>query len=316
LVDWFDPLSITRLWRWIRCHRIEILHTHTPRDYYIAAVATLGTSTVNIGSRHHLQPISHGWIKKPFLRRFATMIAVSDAVRDGILNSGVLDPDRVQTIHNGIDTDRDLPARDGLRRRAQLDLSKPVIGFVGRLCPDKGVETLLVSVQRLVQQGWSDLQVFLVGDDLTGGRYKARLQRLIRDLGLKARVHLFGYVEDAARAAADFDIQVVCSDAEPFGLVTLEGMAHSHPVVATASGGSPEIIRDGIDGFLVPPRDPVALAATIHLLLTRPELRRRIGAEAKSRVARRFTLRRMLDKTESVYLQRHRERRPRNSTSL
>jgi glycosyltransferase involved in cell wall biosynthesis len=78
-------------------------------------------------------------------------------------------------------------------------------------------------------------------------------------------------------------------------------MAHRHPVVATSSGGSPEIVRDGIDGLLVPPERPQALAERLDRLLSTPELRRRLGAEGRRRVEERFTLADMLDRTAAVY---------------
>jgi glycosyltransferase involved in cell wall biosynthesis len=301
LVDWFEPSGCLRLRRWLQLQAIQILHTHTPRDYYLAAVASLGTPVCNIGTRHQLFPIGARWLKRPFLRRFAAMIAVSEAVRRCLLASRVIAPDKVVTIHNGIDITRSLPARDGLRRAVGLTATIPVIGFVGRLCPEKGIETVLVAARDLIAHGWPDLKLFIVGDDPAGGRYARWLRRLVAAYDLQAAVHFFGYVEDAARACADFDVQVICSHAEPFGLVTLEGMAHRHPVVATTTGGSREIVRHGVDGFLVPPGDAVALAHHLRQLLDRPHLRRRLGENARQRVEDAFSLERMLVATEALY---------------
>ena len=146
-------------------------------------------------------------------------------------------------------------------------------------------------------------RVFLLGDDpRPGGAYGAELRRLAGEPGLAGRVHFFGWVEDAEAAAADFDVQVVCSRAEPFGLATLEGMARGRAAVATtAAGGSPEIIRDGVDGLLVPPDDPEALARSLDRLLGDPALRRRLGAAARRRAAADFSLAAMLDRVEAVY---------------
>jgi glycosyltransferase involved in cell wall biosynthesis len=300
-VDWFDPWSVIRLRRWLRRRNIQILHSHNPRDYYLAAVASNRTRVVNVGSRHHLRPLRHRYLKRPFLHRFAVMIAVSNAVRQRLCASRVIDPGRVVTIHNGIDVDRELPRRNGLRHRVDLDSVTPVVGYVGRLCPDKGVETLLEAIRLLREAGRSDLRVFVVGEDQCHGRYRRKLERMAHDLNLAQSVHFFGYVDDAARAAADFDVQVVCSRAEPFGLVTLEAMAHQHPVVATAAGGSLEIVRDGIDGFLVPPGDAPRLAEKLLRLLADPELRQRLGARGRARVVEKFSLSCMLDRTEAVY---------------
>lgn len=301
LVDWFDPLTVYRLRRWLRERRVQILHTHLPRDYYLAAVATLGTPVVNIGTRHQLYPLSQVWLKRPFLNRFAAMIAVSEAVRQRLLASGVMPPEKVCTVYNGVALERQRPTAAGLRQAVGLGRDTPVIGFVGRLCPEKGIETLLAAAKLLITNGSLDLRLFIVGDDPAGGRYARQLRQLVARYGLTGAVHFFGYVEDAADACADFDVQAVCSTAEPFGLVTAEAMARHRPVVATAAGGSGEIVRDGVDGFLVPPGDPVRLARRLGELLARPALRRRLGRNARRRIEQCFSLEQMLDRTETIY---------------
>ncbi len=300
LVDWFEPRGMALLRAWLRRERFDVLHAHTPRDYYVAAVATLGLPTACIATRHLLQPIAWAGPKRPLLRRMRVVVAVSDAVRRALLACGAFAPDRIVTIPNGIDTGRSLPSRDGLRRGLGLGGEEPVVGLVGRLAPDKGVDVLIDAVA-LLRPRWPRLRTFILGDDPAGGGYLEALRRRAVARGLEGTVHFFGYVDDADLACADFDIQVVGSRAEPFGLATLEGMAHAHPVVATDAGGSREILRHGVDGFLVPPGDAAALARQLDRLLADPDLRRRIGAEARRRVESRFPLARVLDRTEAVY---------------
>jgi len=303
LVDWFEPLSISRLTWWLRRQRIEILHTHLPRDYFIAAVATLGTNICNVGSRHHLLPISQPSVKRPFLSRFQALISVSEAVRRSLIRSRVMDPTRLVTVHNGIDVplgsngSADVP---GLRTIAGVSADAPVIGCVGRLCPAKGIETLLAAAG-LLRPRWPGLKVLLVGDEQGSGEYTEHLRLLIDQRGLDETVVFTGYVDGAAALAAELDVQVVCSRAEPFGMVTLEAMSNAVPVVVTDSGGSPEIVRDGVDGYLVPPGDAEVLALRLDLLLGDLELRRRLGMQGRQRVQREFTRRRMIDHTEAVY---------------
>jgi glycosyltransferase involved in cell wall biosynthesis len=302
LVDWFEPVTISRLRRWLVSQRIQVLHTHLPRDYYIAAVATLGTAVLNIGTRHQLHPISLPWLKRPFLRRFETMIAVSEAVRRGVVAAGVLPAERVVTIHNGIEIGPDPqagPATD-LRTAAGIAPEAPVIGCVGRICPSKGLETLIDAVVRL-RPRWPDLKVLFLGDAPDGGLFQDELQRLAERLGVAEAIVFCGYVDNAGQAGAAFDIQVVSSLAEPFGLVTLEAMSHGIPVVVTNSGGSPEIVRDGQEGFLVQPGDGAAMAARIEQLLLAPALRRELGGRGRRRVAAIFSRERMLDGVEETY---------------
>jgi len=275
LVDWYEPVSVSRLRRWLVRRDIQILHTHLPRDYFIAATATLGTGVLNVGSRHQLHRISLPVLKRPFLSRFSAMIAVSQAVRRGLTASEIMDPERVVTIPNGIEWDG-------------IDLSSIDLRGSAGGGP--------------VKSRWPDFQLFILGDGPGVNDYVKSLQRLAVRLDLGRQVHFFGYVDNAASACAAFDVQVVSSQAEPFGLVTVEAMAQGLPVAVTNSGGSPEIVRDGVEGFLVPPGDADVLARRLDCLLDSPGLRREMGRRGRERVRRRFTLDHMLDATEALYM--------------
>ena len=156
---------------------------------------------------------------------------------------------------------------------------------------------------------WPTLQVLLVGDGGQRRGFKASLARLARSTGLDDRVHFLGYVPDAGRRLGELDVLVVPSRAEPFGLVTLEAMAAGVPVIATDAGGSPEIIRHGREGFLVPPGDEAALAARLNDLLGKPLLRRECGQRGREHFRALYTDDMMVESTEAVY-RRALERRP------
>jgi len=301
LVDWYEPVSVARLRRWLVREDIQILHTHLPRDYFIAAAASLGTDVINVGSRHQLNPISLPVLKRPFMSRFRAMIGVSEAVSRGMVGSQVMDPGKVVTIPNGIALDQDPAAAARLRRVAGVGPEVPVVGFVGRLSPGKGLEMLLKAAA-LLKIRWPEFRLFILGDGPGVNGYARCLHRLRDDLGLEENVRFFGYVDRAATACAAFDVQVVCSLAEPFGLVTVEAMAQGLPVVVTNSGGSPEIVRDGVEGFLVEPGDAETLALRLDCLLDSSGLRREMGRRGRERVQSRFTLDHMLDATEALYM--------------
>ena len=298
LVDWYEPTGMVALVRRLRQIQPDILHTHSPRDYYIAAVATLGTSVCNVGTRHQLHPITWPRLKRPFLNRLAAVIAVSAAVRDGLLASG-LPPQRVVTVPNGIRSVQVETPRAELRRELGLPVTGgPVVGCVGRLNPSKGADMLLWAAS-LLRGRWPGLQVVLVGGDGTDPAYTRRLHGLAADLGLQ--VHFSGYCEDAEHLLPAFDVLAVPSRAEPFGLVTAEALARGVPVVATCTGGSSEVVRHEQEGLLVPAADPEALAGAIHRLLTHRELRARCRTSGPRRVAAHFSLERQVIATEQVY---------------
>jgi glycosyltransferase involved in cell wall biosynthesis len=300
LLDWYEPVGMTALHRRLRRLRPDILHTHNPRDYYIAAVATAGLPVRNVGTRHQLYSIACPRLKRPFLRRFAAMIAVSEAVRDGLLASG-LPANRLITVPNGIRSpDAPQPLSDLQRELGLPKRSGPLVGSVGRLCPTKGMDCLLRAAA-LLRGRWPGLQVVLIGGEDGDRRFGRHLRCLARDLGLA--VHFCGYREQAARFLPAFDVLAVPSRAEPFGLVTLEALARGVPVVATRSGGSREIVRDGREGLLVPPDNPPALATAVHRLLADHDLRARCMRAGPRRVAAHFTLARQVAATERVYTQ-------------
>lgn len=301
---WFDPIRIGQLNRLLRQRQIELLHTHLPRDYYIAAAATLGSKVTNIGTRHQIFPIKAPLFKRPFFGRFSAMIAVSEAVRSGLMNSGVLAAGRVITVHNGVSQVAENPGvrqvTGPFRQACGADADTPFIGFVGRLCPTKGLETLIQAVGLLVED-WPDLKLCVIGAQEGHDEYLAQLQALIDQLGLASTVRFLGYRTDAWTAAREFQVQVIASQAEPFGLVTLEAMAQGCPVVVTDSGGSPEIVRDGVEGFLVRPGDVRQLARRLDVLLDSASLCREMGRKGRLRVEQDFSLELMLDRTEAVY---------------
>ncbi len=300
MVDWYDPGTIHRVGGWLRHRQADILATHLPRDYFIAAVAGSGLPVCNIATRHHLKPLSLPILKRPFLRRFGAVVAVSEAVARVVRQARLVAAERVVTVPNGIAAPGPPDSGLSLRERAGVSAAAPVVGLVGKLCAEKGADVLLRAVGRLACD-LPDLQVFLVGAGERDDSYREHLVRLARTLGLAGRVHFFGFVPDVARRCREFDVQVVASSAEPFGLVTLEAMACGVPVVATAAGGSPEIIHDGVEGFLVPPGQVDVLANRLACLLGSAGLRRQMGQRGRHRFRERFTVERMVRDTEAVY---------------
>lgn len=312
LVDWFEPTGTWRLHRWLRRTGIEILHTHVPRDWYTAAVAAAGTGTVNLGTRHRLEPVGRPALKRPFVGGFAALLAVSEAVRAGLVAARLLPPERVLTVPNGVALPDAAVDRAALRARLGLDPAAPALACVGRLGPEKGVADLLAAAARL-RPRLPDLQVLVIGDGGGDPRHPAELRAMAGAAGLAGAVRFLGYRDDAADLAAACDIQVVPSHAEPFGLVVLEALARGVPVVATRAGGVPEVVADGVHGVLVPPGDPEALAAALGGLLADPERRARLARAGRARVAAEFSLERMVSRTEEIYRRVLRARAPRFS---
>lgn len=303
LVDWFDPRSVASLARLLREGEPGILHTHLPRDYFLGAVASLGTGMVNVGTRHQLRPLSHPVLKRPFLKRFDALIAVSAAVREGLRQSRAVPENRLHVIPNGLSAGSGERQSRALRLRMEAGAGPedPLIGFVGKLCPEKGAGDLLAAAAQLVGR-WPRLRLCLVGNEDRGSGYRGDLESRAATLGLSSHVFFAGYRSEAAELSAAFDVQVVPSAAEPFGLVTLEAMQAAVPVVATDSGGTPEILRDGVEGFLYAPGDGAALARKLEILMESPGLRAEMGQRGSKRAREEFSHARMVEATEALYL--------------
>jgi glycosyltransferase involved in cell wall biosynthesis len=172
----------------------------------------------------------------------------------------------------------------------QLPVDLPVVGIVGRLQPWKGQDRLLRAQALLHGRGHRFHLVIVGGDSYElSPDYAASLSRLVAQLGLEDSVTLTGEVADATPYIQQLDVLVNASDAEPFGIVLLEGMAAGVPVVAVESGGPPDFIEHERTGILASSGSPDALAAALEPLLAAPALRERIGAAGRESFTHDYT---------------------------
>lgn len=172
----------------------------------------------------------------------------------------------------------------------------PIIGALARLHPVKGIDTLLEAAGRLRATGL-DFRLVIGGE----GRERARLASLAAQLGLEGITTWRGSVADRAAFLESLDVLVAPSREEAFGISICEAMERGVPVVATAVGGIPEIVRDGCDGLLVPPDTPDRLAAILREMVTTPERRHRLGEAGRRRIAEAFSRTRALERHLEIY---------------
>ena len=167
----------------------------------------------------------------------------------------------------------------------------PIVGLVGRLQPWKGQDRVL-RAQGLLRDRGHAFHLLIVGGDSYGlsPEYAASLPPLVQSLHLEGAVTMTGQVPDASPYIEQMDVLVNASDPEPFGIVLLEGMARSVPVVAVDSGGPGEFISDGVTGVLARSGAPEDLADALEPLLADPDLRRRLGAAGRESFLRDYTL--------------------------
>jgi glycosyltransferase involved in cell wall biosynthesis len=316
---WRRPVDTARrLWRLlalVRALRPHIVHGLLFHAYAVGSVlGSLASVPVVVASRRSLGHVGARtlyyraveWLAN---RLTSLVIANSEAVRERVLRQERLSPGQVAVIHNGIDTRVFEPPPEEqtreLRRALALDGRWPVVGVVANLIDYKGLQYFLPAWASVVDRHRKAV-VLLVGDGPLRGSLEAR----VRALGLDDAARFLGKRADVPALLALMDLVVHPSLEEGFSNAILEAMAAGKPVVATAVGGTPEAVTDGVTGRLVPARDAGALADAMLELLGSSEEPRRLGEAARRRVYEHFRVDAMVRRHEQVYtdaLARHRD---------
>lgn len=298
----FGVLSAMRVADFIRENEVQIVHAHVARDYIPASIACLAAKRAKfVLTRHVMFPL------KPFnrfaLKNLAKAIGVSEAVGEEMKR--VFPPSRVEVIENGIDFDNfdgvDL-VNTGRDFRVLHDIPQevPLVGTLGELKELKGQRDFVLAAAEVVKEV-PDCRFVVVGVDTALGQpFRRELKRLAGVLGLGDRFLWLDWIEDTTPFFAAIDVFVSPSHSESFGLAILEAMARGRAVVATETEGAVTLL--GRDGYLAPIREPVLLSERIVQALGDADARLKAGESLRRRAAERFSLRRMVDETERLYL--------------
>lgn len=300
-------LGMTAKWRWdafarlyqlLRRERPSILHTSLFHANIsgrlmgrLAGVPIIICSEHTIAMesewRYRLNHWTSGLVDR--------VTTVSETMRQFCLTHIGLPTEKVSLIYNGVEFSTQ-PQSTQAQARAELGLpaNGTILGAVSRFDPVKGVNYLLEALARLHQP---EVQLVLIG----GGVQRPELEAMAQKLGIAGRVHWAGFRSNIPGLLPALDIFVQPSVYEGLPMSVLEAMAAGLPVVATAVGGTPEIVSDGVTGCLVPPRDPAALVQAIQTLISQPELRDRMGQAGLERVRQEFSVQQMVQRTEALY---------------
>jgi L-malate glycosyltransferase len=285
-----------------RRHHATILHCHhySPFVYgRLASVLVPGTRVVftEHGRLSDAPPSRKRQIATRVLRAgVPALYAVSHDLRRHLVEEGF--PARLAVIWNGIDPRRAPTSDDVAHARHLLGVAPEdrIVGSVGRLDPVKDFGTLIAAFAAAAQRD-PRLRLCIVGE----GTEQSALADLIRAAHLDTRAQLLGHREDVAALLPGFAVYVNSSITEGISLTILEAMAGERPVVATAVGGTPEIVEDGETGLLRPARDAAALADAIHQLAADLPRATRLGVAGRARVLAHFTLDQMVERYAQVY---------------
>jgi glycosyltransferase involved in cell wall biosynthesis len=290
-----DAGAIVRLRRLMRDRRVDLVHTHSSVDSWLAGIAAKSLGRPVVRTRHVSIPIRR---RRAMVYRLADRIITSgESVRSIVIAAGIA-PDRVVSISAGVDGDRFHAGVSGARVRAELGLGQaPVVGLVANVRGSKG-HNVFLEAARTVLATAPDTRFLVVGD----GVGFDEVARRVRDMGLDRSVRLTGFRRDIPEVMAALDVLVLPSiRSEAIPQVIPQALAVGTPVVASTVGGSPELIRDGENGRLVPPGDARALAEAILALLREPERARAMARAGQALVRERYTIDATMARTTGVY---------------
>ena len=297
-----DEVAVRELMAWLRREEIDLVHAHMFRAEVIGTRAAVAAGTaVIVATVHSSRVRSDDDIRllaslTPSMDR---LIVPSEAIATKVRAEG-RDGARFAVVPNGIDLSRFTgPVRPcALRSEYGIPSSAPLLGVVARLEPEKGQRHLIdamPTILRAVPETW----LAVVGEGSKADALQAQAAALGPEVA--ARVVFTGRRDDVSALTADLTLAILPSLREAQGISLIEAMARAVPVVASDVGGIPEVVTDGVDGRLVPPGDPAALADAIVELLRDPALRHRLGEAGRRTVADRFSIDAQVRAIQAVY---------------
>lgn len=285
----------------LRRRQPRILHTHLYHPGLYGRLAAVGLEIPGVVASVHntyTRPKVHRRLWNYLLARRTQKILVSSSqVYEDVRRYDGVPPEKILMLPYGIPlAPLDLPLTRE-EAKALLGLSGFCLGSIGRLEEQKGQRYLVAAIPALLRK-IPDLQVILVGE----GRLRRDLESQVRELGVAPVVHFLGTRRDLPLLYRAMDMFVLPSLWEGLPLVLLQAMAAGLPVVATRVSGVVEVIADGVNGRLIPPADPEALARTVLELCRAPESWAVYGRQARQTVQEHHSLEAMLARLEQLYL--------------
>jgi glycosyltransferase involved in cell wall biosynthesis len=277
----------------------DVVHAHGYKADLYVYFALRGSnlplvSTCHTWYNHDPKDRFFGVVDRFVLRSYGNIVAVSESVRQDLLGAGVR-ADKISMIRNGIDL-RTFDRASAVVKGELGWSDSPLIGLVGRLSMEKGVDIFLTAAARVLDQ-LPDAKFVVVGD----GPDRAKLEALIEKLGIRGSVRMLGRRDDMPAVYASLDLMVSSSRREGLPIAILEGMASRLPLIATPVGAVPTVISDGQTGVLVPAEAPELLATAIIGLLRDDSERERLGSAARQLVEDQFSAQRMTADYLGVY---------------
>jgi len=306
-----DFLALLGLSRYLRKNPYHIIHTHNSKAGFIGRLAgklsktPIIVHTVHGFAFHDQESKWKQWLILN-LERLASrwcdiMIFISQPLIDWALRDRIVTrKEKIIKIYSGIELEKFQPATDKersrLRARWGCEKDDAVIGMVSKLWEGKGHILLIQAFETLLNR-FPNVKLVIVGE----GYLKCKLKSMVSGKGLDNKVLFTGFQENVREILACVDVAVLPSYFEGMGRVLLEAMAMEKPVVGTRVGGIPDLIEDGVNGFLVEPGNVIQLAEAILRILTEKKLAHQLGLNGRRKIQSRYSASCMVQAIEAVY---------------
>jgi len=293
-----DELAVRELAAWLRHEEIDLVHSHMYRAEVLGTRAAVAAGTPVIMATVHSSRVrspADTALLAGLTPQMDRLIVPSDSIAHKVRCEG-RDGAPFAVIPNGVDLSRFASPAPPCTMRDEFGIpcDAPLLGVVARLEAEKGHRFLIEAMPAILEAS-PDAWLVIVGEGSQADALRAQAA------AISERIVFTGRRDDVSSLTADLTVAVLPSLREAQGISILEAMARRRPVVASAVGGIPEVITSGVDGLLVPPADPGALAAAVVSLLGSPVLRERIGEAGYRTVRDRFSIDAQVKRIEVVY---------------
>ncbi len=303
---------------WIDSGDVNLVHTHqTTLLGSISPWVWKRPQVPLFASRHIMSGHNKkNWIHSLIYRRVDSLIVMSEALRENVLATHPVDPERVEIVNLGLDFERFDPNKvDAGRQRESwgADGDTIVIGLVGRIDPAKGQGTFIKAAAGLLKRiggAGHKLKFVVVGEETLGseGGHFEELKAMVTQFHLENAVLFTGYLENIPEVMQAFDLFVMPSKQEAFGLVAIEAMAMECPIIISSGGSAREIVGNEDFGLLTRPDDAFDLQHKLRILIEDEKTRRAMGVRARAHVKSKYDRRLRLTKTLALYQRGFEER--------
>jgi len=302
---WAIFTSVRKLRRLFEEFRPDVINAHQGEGHFLCTLASkkLSERPVIVRTRADIRRPKPHPFERTLYEKYTDAVITSGRfmTEKGYFDGFSLSAEKIRTIYAAIDTGRFAPGSGGSLLRSELGLGPGdhVVGITARLSPVKGHSTFIKAAAMVASR--VDSARFLIAGQEKQIR-REDLMRIAADAGIGAKTHFISMYPDVRQIIDCLDVGVIASlGSEAVSRAALEYMSMGKPVVSTSAGVLPEVIENGVTGFVVPPGDEKAMAEAIVRLLEEPATRARMGNASRSTVIERFSIEGMVDMTEALY---------------